>query len=240
MATQLEIVNNILEELREDTVTSVADSAYSKLIARFVQRAIQDMEDINWTWSVYETEITTSITADGDVTYPLASTNARSTLIRAGNDRVPLAYDVTADGQRQLYDVPLKVVRELNALDDSTPSTSAAPDVFALYMDTATNTWAFRLLYGSTTARTWKSYWYVPQATLARDGSDDTTEILLPSRPVELRALYYALNERGEEMGEPGGIAWEASKAAIGAALELDMQTQQRSEGLDITNSERI
>jgi hypothetical protein len=55
-----------------------------------------------------------------------------------------------------------------------------------------------------------------------------------------MRAIFYALNERGEEMGEPGGVAWERSRNAIAAALENDMQVQKKSDEIDITNLEML
>ena len=88
--------------------------------------------------------------------------------------------------------------------------------------------------------RTIRSYWYVPQADLALDGTDDSTEILLPSRCIELRALFYALNERGEEIGIYGGIADKRSQDAIAAAMETDATIQQKIQELDITNRETL
>ena len=63
MATQLTIVNKVLQKLREDTVSSVANSSYAKLIAMFVNDAKEDLEDM-WFWTVNETAIDTSILGD--------------------------------------------------------------------------------------------------------------------------------------------------------------------------------
>jgi len=242
MATQLSIVNDILERLREDTVSSVADNSYSKLVGMFVNDAKQDMEDVNHEWSVYETEIDTTILSDGTRTYDLTGTNDRSWLIRdsrPGYDQVPLAYDITSGEVGQLFDCPLKVLRREYALTNNIVDVEN-PKVFAVSSDADGRGWTLTLLWGSNTTRNWRTYWYVPQADLARDGTDDNTEIKLPRNPIYQRALYYALNERGEELGEPGGIAWERSKLAISSALESDMQVQKKSDELDITNLENI
>lgn len=243
MATQLTIVNNILRRLREDTVASVGDNTYSALIAQFVNDAKADMEDLNHDWSVYVTEIDTTILNDGTRTYDLTGTNDRSFMIRdSHSDRLPAAYDVTANEVGRLFDCPLKDIKRERALTN-TINDVTYPKVFAITTDADGRGFTLELLWGldsSESNRTWRTYWYVPQADLAIDGSDNDTEIKLPARPVELKAVYYALNERGEEMGQPGGIAAIRSQTAIAAALETDMQVQKKSDAIDITNCENI
>jgi hypothetical protein len=240
MATQLTIVNNVLTRLREDTVASVSTNAYSKLIGQFVNDAKADMEDMNYEWSVYETEIDTTILADGTLEYDLTGTNDRSWILRSyDDDQLPAAYDVTTGEVGQLCDVPLKELRRYYALKD-VPELVARPSTFAVKNDADGRGFSLRLLWGSNTERTWRTYWYVPQADLALDGTDDSTELLLPARPIEMRAVFYAMNERGEEMGEPGGVAAERAVLAVAAAMETDMIVQKRSESIDITNKENI
>jgi len=53
-------------------------------------------------------------------------------------------------------------------------------------------------------------------------------------------ALYYALNERGEEMGEPGQISERRAHRAMTAAMELDMQINKTSDEKDMTNLEQL
>lgn len=245
MATQLTIVNNILRRLREDEVDSVVDNAYSKLIGQFVNDAKSDLEDINYEWSVYITEIDFTILADSSTTtYAATGTNERSWLMRDfHDDRWPAAYDITANEVGPLLDVPYKVLKREQNLDNDTARTSTYPRCFAVYSDADGGGWSIEILDpvdSSDSARTWRTYWYVPQAELALDGTADNTNILLPSRPIEMRAYFYALNERGEEMGEPGGIAAERASAALAAALENDMQVQKKSEEIDIKRNESL
>lgn len=240
MATQLTIVNNILARLREDTVGSVVETDYAQLIARFVNDAKADMEDINFEWSMYETTITVPILGDGTRTYELTGTNDRSWLLRNYNNKdIPAAYDATAGEVGQLFDCPLKELRKERALTNTIVDVSN-PRTFAVAYDGDNNGWELELLWGSNNARTWTTYWYVPQEPLAVDGSADNTNILLPRRPVELRALAYALIERGEELGPPAGPTWVQSVNAIAAALETDTQVQKKSQEIDITNQESL
>jgi hypothetical protein len=245
MATQLTMVNNILERLREDTVTSVADNVYAKLIARFINDAKADLEDINYEWSVYVTEIDVTILADDSTTnYTATGTNERSWLMRAyADDRVPAAYDITASEVGQLCDIPYKIVKREQNLTNDPSRTQVYPRVFAVKSNATGSGFEFEIVdpVGSTdSARTWRTYWYVPQDDLALDGTDNSTAILLPSRPIEMRAIFYALNERGEEMGEPGGVAEGRAKASLAAALENDMQVQKKSDEIDIKRDESL
>ena len=244
MATQLTLVNNVLRRLREDEVTSVADNAYSKLIAQFINDAKADLEDVNYEWSVYVTEIDTTILADGStVQYALSETNERSWLIRDhGDDRWPAAYDITTDEMMQLNDIAYKTLKKEQSLH-STTTTNNYPRDFAIVMDATGDGYSIEVVYpvpATATARSWRSYWYVPQADLALDGTDDATSILLPNRPIELLAVYYALNERGEEMGEPGGVAQSRAQTALAAALENDMQVMRKSEEVQIKRNESL
>ncbi len=243
MATQLTIVNNVLERLREDTVSAVNENAYSKLIAMFVNDAIQDIEDYNHEWSVYITAIDTTITA-GTTSYDLTATNDRSWLMRdPEDDKMPLAFDITSGDQRQLMDYSYKAVLKELALAASGSTTHADPQVFAIHADADGRGWTLQMLWGldaGESDHTWRTYWYIPQGELARDGTDDATEVLLPNRIVELRALFYALNERGEEIGTFGGVADKRSTDAIAAAMEVDATVQQKIAELDMTNKENI
>ena len=237
MATQLAVVNKILRRLRESTVNSVSGSDYAALIATFVNDAKADLEDM-WFWSVYETEISTSVLSDGTRDYDLTSTNDRSWLIRYIDDHRPMAFDTTAGEESQLYDIPLKELRRWRSSYKGTPDDVEAPTTFAIKNDSDGRGWTLELKQGSTTARTWTSYWYVPQADLAVDGTDDSTEILLPERPIYIRALMYAANERGEEIGEPGNLLERQAETAAAAAMEIDMQVNKKSYEKDLTNIE--
>jgi hypothetical protein len=197
--TLLTIVNKVLRRLREDTVSSVAESEYSKLIGEFVNEAKEQMEDM-WFWSVYETAVSTSILGDSSTTdYDLTATNDRSFLIRRERDQLPMAFDVTSGDQAgQLFDMSYKDLRFKQSTLDGTDAV-AIPSEFAVKPDADGRGYTIELVYPSSAARTWETHWYIPQDTLAVDGSDDSTNILLPSVPLIAGSFLSALNERGEE-----------------------------------------
>jgi hypothetical protein len=61
--TYLNIVNNVLRRMREDEVTSVSSSTYSKMVGDFVNDAKRIIED-SWDWSALRTTLTITTTAD--------------------------------------------------------------------------------------------------------------------------------------------------------------------------------
>jgi len=239
MATQLATVNKLLLRLRETEVTSVASTNYAKLMAIFVNDAKEILEDA-WFWTVNEAAVDTTILADGTLTYDLTETSDRSFLMRTANDTIPMAFDITTGEERQLFDYSLKARNRIRDTWISTPDDQAAPQAFAIQPDADGRGYTLALVYGSNTVRTWRTYWYNPQAELALDGTDDSTGILLPARPLYLQALSLAMNERGEELGEPASFVKEEAKNALAAALELDMQVNKKSSELDMTNTERL
>lgn len=241
MSDQVTIVNNVLHELREDPITSVGDTDYSGLIARFVNRAIHTLEDINHHWAVYITEIDLTVLADdATISYDLTTTTDRSVLLRdTNNDMLPAAYDITSNEVGQLYDCPYSELLKQRALTNDTSKTVTNPKNFAVIADSDGRGWTIKVIWPVTSiesARTWRTYWYVPQGKLTVDGTDDNTEVKLPASPIELYTIYLALNERGEEMGQPGGLAFQAYIDSIGSALDRDRQTQRRGSWGDATD----
>lgn len=241
MATQLAIVNQIQRRLRETITAAVNTSSYSALLGDFVNDAVSDMEEMDHEWSVYHTEIDTTVLADGTTTYDLTGTTDRSVLQRNYQFQdIPQAFDITTDKVAQLFDCPYKELLRHRNLSTTPTQTVDTPITFSVVADADGRGWTLELLWGADNARSWRTYWYVPQGILAVDGTADSTEIKLPRNPVYYRALYYAANERGEEMGEPNGILWQQSVEAIGSAMERDQRHRKQSEGNDWTNEENL
>ena len=61
--TYLEMVNDVLVRLREEEVTSVTETAYSKLIGKLINDAKRSVEDAH-TWNALGKTLTASTTAD--------------------------------------------------------------------------------------------------------------------------------------------------------------------------------
>ena len=61
--TYLELVNDVLVRLREDEVTAVTDTNYSKLIGKFVNDAKRQVEDA-YNWNALSETLTVTTSAD--------------------------------------------------------------------------------------------------------------------------------------------------------------------------------
>lgn len=236
--TLLNLVNKVLRRLREDEVSTTSENAYSKLIVEFINEAKEAMEDV-WYWSVYDTTVSTSILGDSStVEYDLTETNDRSFMVRRLRDKLPMAFDVTSgDIGGQLRDISYKQLRYEQVGNDAT---STHPERFAIKPDADGRGYSIELVIPSSLARTWETHWYIPQDAFEVDGTDDNTNILLPSVPLFAGALMHAMNERGEEMGEPGNVQEQKFHRAVAAAQEIDMQVNKVSEDNDMTNLEYL
>lgn len=82
--TYLELVNKILVRLRENEVTSVNDTPYSKLIAEFVNVVKREVEDA-WGWSHLRTSVIITTTPN-IYSYELTGVNTRSKILDVINN----------------------------------------------------------------------------------------------------------------------------------------------------------
>ena len=82
--TYLQLVNSVLRRLREDEVTTVAQTSYSKLIGEFVNDAKRTVED-SYDWTALRTTLTVSTTAD-TFNYVLTGSQNRMKLLDVVND----------------------------------------------------------------------------------------------------------------------------------------------------------
>lgn len=80
----LAIVNEVMLRLREDEVTSVSESSYSRLIGVFVKQALSEVEDAR-DWNVLRTTVQVT-TAAGDYAYALASAGTSYNILCVFND----------------------------------------------------------------------------------------------------------------------------------------------------------
>jgi hypothetical protein len=80
----LEIVNSVLVRMRENEVTSVQDTPYSRLIAQLVNVVKREVED-RWNWSALRTTLT-AITTPTLFNYVLVGSTTRIRVLQVLND----------------------------------------------------------------------------------------------------------------------------------------------------------
>lgn len=82
--TYLEIVNSVLRRLRENEVSTINETPYSKMIAEMVNDVKREVEDA-WNWDVLRTTLTAD-TADGVFNYVLVGSGTRFRVLDVIND----------------------------------------------------------------------------------------------------------------------------------------------------------
>ena len=206
--TYLEVVNNVLCRLREDSVSSVQSTPYSKLIGQLVNDAKRIVEDA-YRWSILFNEQTVTSVVDQEG-YDLTGTNERS-----------LVYSVIAtDGTKTLQ--PL-APQEFQYRKYARYKNQSGPTEF--YRVDANGTSGVLKLYMLPTPNTAVAYTVLTNDSQADLGeTDDATTIKVPWQPIALRAFAYALKERGEDQGLSAMEAMEQFEQSLGRAINMDSQ----------------
>jgi len=211
VATQLEIVNDVLLRMRLDTINTVASSAYSKLVATLVNDAKRMVEDAHhWSHLWSSVEITTSANT---TQYSLVGSNERTTIYQL--------IDATNQNTLRPMDNPEMTYREKIATTANNAPTHyrvrGVDSNGALYLDLWPTPGGTYTLWADC---------IIPQNNLAVDGTDNNTSIIVPAEPVILRAYAYAIKERGEDEGTRYADALEQAKRSLGRAISMDRNNQ--------------
>lgn len=208
--TLLEAVNKVLEKLREDQVTSLT-AEYPDMVAGFVNEAKEDIEDMG-PWYALRTTVNETLTPASGTLDLSSYTNDRSYLLYTKN--MPLAFITTANEESRLQVVEKGEIDALNALDpdaqDSVP--------YAVAFSSSNDGLVATFFPAPDAAYTVRFVFVVPQDDLTAT----TDEISIPGAPVWRLALFYALEERGEDFAGPAARAGERAKQAVFNALMAD------------------
>jgi hypothetical protein len=225
MYNWLQLVNQVLRRLREDEVTDVNATSYSKLIGTFINDAKREVENA-WYWKSLNSTVRISVPATNETFFSLSSGssyvvgssygNSRSKILYDSSMR-PMVYCTTPSKEYQLcemYNLDMDSYQHLNP--DALEMTDQ--NYFALSPSVATDEMRIRFRDYHLESRSYAVGMYTPQA----DFEDQTTVLLAPWRPVVHLALIYALDERGEEIGEPGSKAWLRYETSLADEVALD------------------
>jgi hypothetical protein len=201
--TYLELVNDVLVRLREPTVSTVVQTAYSTLIGKFVNDAKRQIEDA-FAWNVLGQTVTVST---------VASTSS---------------YSLTGAGQKfQVMDVINTTSNvglinisfvDMNRKLNFTPLVNSIPTEFAFDgVDGSYNT-KVNLYPIPDGVYTIKFSLTVPQATL----SSDATIVSVADTLVSQNAYARALVERGEDGGLSSSEAYLLYKSMLSDYIALE------------------
>lgn len=201
--TYLELVNKVLVRLREDTVSTVNQTAYSSLVGEFVNDAVRQAEDA-WDWSALRTTLTVT-TSSNIFNYVLTGSQNRVKILDVINDTSN--FFINYKDQHWFN----------NAFLNTTPA-EGSPQYYTFNGVDAngdTQVDVYPIPNGTYTLR-----FNVVQRT--PEFSNDTDELLIPSLPVIHMAVALATRERGESGGNMTPELFASADRLLSDAIALD------------------
>jgi len=201
--TYLNLVNSVLRRLREDEVTTVAESDYSRLIGDFVNDAVSSVEAA-WDWTTLRHTYTITTVA-GTERYVLTDFGIRS--------KVLYVHDETTNRF-----IPQESLERIRQLALGTDNAQGTVQYFAIE-GVDDNGDARIRFYQTPSNESTLSVYTVKRDTSLSNDSDST---LLPTRPVIQFAFAYALRERGETGGQSAAEQLIFAQEDLRNAIALD------------------
>lgn len=228
MATYRQIINRVLTVVGEDEIESISTELsedYHKLIGSFVNLIKEEIEDAaNWR-TLWHTESSLTLTANTS-SVAVTNTTDRSRLVRLHDQMtgqvIPQVYDVTqTNNVATLQEVSLSEMFYRQTVQ--TQTTSSSPQFVAID-DTSASTLTLRFHPTPTVNRTIKVIACTPQAQL--DDDDLDVSILIPSRALLLGSMWWALQEKGEELGQGSIFTEERYRNALDTEVSREVEEQ--------------
>ena len=201
--TYLELVNDVLVRLRETTVSTVTQTAYSSLIGKFVNDAKRQVEDA-FAWNVLGTTITLSTTS-GTYSYALTGAGQKFQVLDALNVTSNLGMrniDFVSMNRKQNFSTPVSGIPSEYSFD----GVNGSYDTKVMLYPRPDGVYSIPLSL------------VVPQATL----SSDATVIAVPDVLVAQNAYSRALVERGEDGGLSSSEAHALYKTMLSDYIALE------------------
>lgn len=205
--TYLELVNDVLTRLRESEVTSVNDTTYSKLIAKFVNDAKRTVEDA-YDWSALETTITLNTVASTQ-NYALTGVGQRFKVVDA----------VNISNKSSLSNISAAEMSRYTNLSDATTSD---PTYYSFKGISSSGDIKVDLFPIPDAVYTLKFEVVIPQANL----TVNSDKMSVPSDPVVYLAFAKALAERGEDGGMASSEAAQLYRQALADAIAIEGSRQ--------------
>ena len=199
----LSMVNEVLEYLRESTVTSVDQNDYSALVGKFINLAKEEVEDAS-DWDVLR-ETIQATTVSGTFSYSLTSATYKAKILNVFNDTED-CWLVERDS------------RSMTEYLSTTPTTNDSPQFYGVNGVDSNNYLKVDLYPIPNAAELINFHMVLPEPNFTAD--TDTT--VLPERLLILKAWALAISERGEDGGVPYSEADQRFRQALGDAIALD------------------
>lgn len=216
-----DVINKVMEKLREEAVTSLSDD-YTLLIGAWVNTIKEEIED-SWNWQAGR-EVIEFETTVGQREYTLSGTNARARLVYEKNPahgQLPMMFDTTDSSS----DAGFRLIELTNTSRQSadlrfSTQTSAKPMYFSLTRSAANDSLKLAFRESPESTRQYGGVFYVPDDEL----NNLTDTIHVPFNVLVLGTLWIASAERGEELGLNTDLLFQTyqNRLAQAKALEMD------------------
>jgi hypothetical protein len=203
--TYLDMINSILRRLRERTVSTANESTYSALIGQFINDAKNEIEE-TWDWNSLKTTMTAA-TSSGVFSYNLTDSGQNSTVLSVLNDTSNNFMSYASNHDFDNWYLNQNVVSgspqyyNINGIDtngDTIMDVYPKPDgVYNIRINMVIRT---------------------------PDLASDTTNFVIPARPIEMLAYAKAVEERGEDGGQSAQAAYRNAERVISDAIARDAQ----------------
>lgn len=206
--TYLQAVNKVLKRLRENTVNSVDETLYSRLVGEFVNDANRMVED-SWDWSALRTTVTQTVTAaDGIIparsqfTLPNVTSQFKTLNVINETQKCFMNLGTQTELQKVKYIDPVTPSVPTHYVYGGAFSQGVLVDVYPVPDKTYT-------LQFNIVDRT-------------EELTNDTQNILAPSLPVVQFAHAMAVEERGETGGTTAAMLTGVAKSSLSDAISFD------------------
>lgn len=201
--TYLDLINNVLRRLREDTVTTANETDYSSLIGDLVNDAKRVVED-SFDWTALRDSITVNTVSGTDV-YSLT-----------GSGDLAVVKDVMNTTSKRF--MHLRSKEYFNNVTYNTTPQSGEPDYFT-FVGTDSNRDLQVQVYPKPDAVYALRFDVVkPQSDL----SSDSDSLSVPTNPVVQLAYAMALRERGETGGQSAAEQFAVAATSLSDAVAFD------------------
>ena len=203
--TYLNLVNGVLRRLREDEVSNVSESTFSKMVGDFVNDA-KDLIETAWDWSALRSTLTITTSADDNL-YSITGSRSEGKILNLINDTSNLEMQY----QTQNWFDDKEYIQE---------SVTGAPQYYTYSGVDGSDDTQIKIYPTPDKAYTLRARVVLRNIAL----SSDSDTLAIPSAPVLHMAIALLARERGETGGTSTAEYFNIADKHLSDAIALDAQ----------------
>lgn len=203
--TYLNLVNGVLRRLREDEVSNVSESTFSKMVGDFVNDA-KDLVETAWDWSALRSTLTITTSADDNL-YSITGSRSEGKILYLINDTSNLEMEY----QTQNWFDNKEYIQQ---------AVTGAPQYFTYSGVDSSDDTQIKIYPTPDKAYTLRAQVVLRNVAL----SSDSDTLAIPSAPVLHMAIALLARERGETGGTSTAEYFNIADKHLSDAIALDAQ----------------